>query len=37
MNHELLHNTVLYGGAVLTGAFFVLLPVFLNNLKPGEH
>ena len=37
MNHELIHNTVLYGGAILTGSFFALLPLLLNNLKTGGH
>lgn len=33
MNHDILSFAVLYGGAVVTGMFFAVLPVLLGKLK----
>ena len=37
MFHEFITFSATWVAPVMTGAFFVVLPHLLNNLKPGKH
>ena len=33
----MIHDIVLYGGAISLGGLLVALPTLWSNLKPGKH